>query len=646
MFSFLRREPSSRRAEKLVSRGKIEAAIREYRRILEEDPDDTGTLNRVGDLYSRVNKYGEAIDLYRRTAERFVDEGFYVKAIAVYKKIHRLDSNQLDVYEKLARLYGIQGLVKDARTQYEVLADYYEKEGRLDRAVAIAREIVQLEPHDPGHRMRLVELYEREGDAGSVVGEYLEIARVMLAHDRIEKAIQVLERGFERHSLSPDLVVGAVKMLRSADQSAFADELLGRAESAADEVGRAEVFEKILDRLRAAEPAPEEVIAVAAAPPEESPAEPALVEEEDGTLVLEPPDEVVKLSELEEAQPEEAPAAAAVAPSAKEPAHEGTRVEDVLGEAEVFISYGFREKALDRLGEGIREFPDSMAAYEALIRILLEDRSYRAAMEAANKMAVAAGRTGEAASWLRMRERLETEGFLVEGDEVKAPPASLADVSEEIDLLEPRGADLESIIESAREASSAQEAEAPRQPVPLADENAEVDFALVDDEFADLAAEVEKEIEAAAGAPVEAAETPSLEEIVESFKQGVAENLSSEDFDTHFNLGIAYREMGLVDEAIGEFEIAARSDDYFIGCCSLMGLCFRDKGDFEQATSWYRKGLATSDLKSEERLALLYDLADTQEMTGDIDAARTTFGEISAADAGYRDVGDRLTSLG
>jgi tetratricopeptide (TPR) repeat protein len=145
--------------------------------------------------------------------------------------------------------------------------------------------------------------------------------------------------------------------------------------------------------------------------------------------------------------------------------------------------------------------------------------------------------------------------------------------------------------------------------------------------------------------PMTEADAPSVEEIVQSFKQGVAENLSPEDYDTHYNLGIAYREMGLVDEAIGEFEIAAQSRDYLIGACSLLGLCFRDKGEIETAMHWYERGLGTPDILEQEKHALLYDLGEAYETAGDLESARKAFSEISVANGEYRDVGDRLAAL-
>ena len=82
-------------AERLVSKGKVEGAIKEYRKYLDKSPDDTSTLNRVGDLYARVHKNDEAVRYYKQTAERYAADGFYVKAIAVYKKIHRIEPGRL-----------------------------------------------------------------------------------------------------------------------------------------------------------------------------------------------------------------------------------------------------------------------------------------------------------------------------------------------------------------------------------------------------------------------------------------------------------------------------------------------------------------------------------------------------------------------
>jgi len=110
------REQVVQAAERYVSRGKIEAAIREYKKVLAENPNDANTLNRVGDLYARIQRIDEAVDFFRKIAEQYSAEGFLVKAIAIYKKIIKLNPTHLEVYEQLAELYHRQGLVNEART--------------------------------------------------------------------------------------------------------------------------------------------------------------------------------------------------------------------------------------------------------------------------------------------------------------------------------------------------------------------------------------------------------------------------------------------------------------------------------------------------------------------------------------------------
>ena len=649
-----RREASSGAAEKLVARGKIEAAIKMYRRVLKANPGDSSTLNRVGDLLARVDKYSEAIQLYRETAELFVEQGFYVKAIAVYKKIHRLDPGQLDVYRKLAELYTLQGLHNDARTHYEVLVDYHDRQGDLSAAIGVCRKLSELQPQDPAHHTRLAELYERKGDTASVAREYLEIARMLLQRGAFEKATQVLERALAVNSGDASLLIDSVRLLRTEGHHDFAESFLNDAEELNVEAGRHRLVAEVRERLRPDQPP----VAVAPAPPDAGDGKAA-------ALVSLDPDEDVYVLQVDDEAASEPPAVAAAEP---QPA------EDALAEIDVFVKYGFREKALDRLGELLRAEPQNLRAHQRLVELLLRDRSHRAAVEAANQMAQAAAASGEVELWREMRDRMRDEGFLISGDTVKAAPADLQEDSEEFELLEtggpeaPVASDIESIVAQARADSAAsadlfeilpseadqaaesmaQAARAAATAPPSAGAGQEgVDFVVVDDgEFADLAEEVAREIETAGAAEPVEVEAPSVEEIVASFKQGVAENLSPEDYDTHYNLGIAYREMGLIDEAIGEFEIAIKSRDYMIGCCSLLGLCFRDKGESDTAMDWYRRGLAEPDLLDQERHALLYDLAETYETAGDLEAARRAFGEISTVDGGYRDVGERLAALG
>ena len=137
----------------------------------------------------------------------------------------------------------------------------------------------------------------------------------------------------------------------------------------------------------------------------------------------------------------------------------------------------------------------------------------------------------------------------------------------------------------------------------------------------------------------------SLQEIFREFRKGVEQQLSAEDYETHYNLGIAYKEMGLLDEAIGEFQLASKAPKLTVECCSLLGLCFLEKGMPQLAIKWYGKGLASPGIREPETAGLLYDLARVYQDTGDTNLAYTTFLEVYGMNTNYRDVVERVRDL-
>src|SRR5262247_3855304 len=98
-------------AEKFLSQGKINAAIKEYRQIVDNEPNDLTTLNMLGDLYVRAEKKEEAISCFERIVEHYASQEFNLKAIAMYKKIERLKARDPFIAHKLGELYASQGLV-------------------------------------------------------------------------------------------------------------------------------------------------------------------------------------------------------------------------------------------------------------------------------------------------------------------------------------------------------------------------------------------------------------------------------------------------------------------------------------------------------------------------------------------------------
>jgi tetratricopeptide (TPR) repeat protein len=159
----LNKSKALRTAEKYVLQGKIPAAIDEYRKVVSADPGDLTTINTLGDLYVRAGRIPDAIFNFSRIADSYREGGFTLKAIAMLKKISKLDPTNVETAMKLANLYSQQGLLVEARQQYLQVADAYARAGQTRKALEAYQKIADLDPSNTSVRMKLGEIYSREG---------------------------------------------------------------------------------------------------------------------------------------------------------------------------------------------------------------------------------------------------------------------------------------------------------------------------------------------------------------------------------------------------------------------------------------------------------------------------------------------------
>jgi tetratricopeptide (TPR) repeat protein len=171
-------------------------------------------------------------------------------------------------------------------------------------------------------------------------------------------------------------------------------------------------------------------------------------------------------------------------------------------------------------------------------------------------------------------------------------------------------------------------------------------------EFIDLASELSEEIFGTHSAaeeeepePEGPLTDPGLDQIFREFRKGVEKQLGAEDYDTRYNLGIAYKEMGLLDEAIAEFQLAAKDELRALECCSMLGLCFMEKGMPDIAIKWFSKGLVIPGRRVEEYHGLRYDLAQAFEAAGQPERALELYMEIFRENVRFRDVQERVKEL-
>jgi tetratricopeptide (TPR) repeat protein len=195
----------------------------------------------------------------------------------------------------------------------------------------------------------------------------------------------------------------------------------------------------------------------------------------------------------------------------------------------------------------------------------------------------------------------------------------------------------------------------PESQSPLGDLNVELNAALEGANLSGSRAPSNGSSRASAPPPAKAS-LPSdpggpLSEIFDEFRKELDELQMDEDPETHYNLGIAYREMGLLEEAISEFQKVIQAHDrgrdfrYAMQCCTLLALAFIDKGQPEIASFWYERALKTPGLDQDAVLALVYDLGVAQELAGQSDAALKSYQQVYAMNIDYRDISERIGSL-
>ena len=272
-----KREALIASAEKSLQKGKVDAALKDYLKVLEETPNDINILNKAGDLNVRLGRNDESITYFLRIAEFYARDGFYVRSIAMYKKINKLDPARLDIYEKLAELYVKQQLWMEAKSNYQVLADYLLKQDNLGGTIGIYQKMVAIEPQNLQLHVKLADLFTQAKRIPEALREYGVVAGALAERGAHEESIRVYEKALR---LAPDNVeilrtlVPLLLSINSVDQARAVLRkgleasprsvplflLAADAALAANDMAEARSFS---DKARAVEPDNEDVLAAA-----------------------------------------------------------------------------------------------------------------------------------------------------------------------------------------------------------------------------------------------------------------------------------------------------------------------------------------------------------------------------------------------
>jgi pilus assembly protein FimV len=181
-------------AEKFVQQGKLPNAIAEYEKIVKEDPKDVTVLNTIGDLNARVGNNDEAMYYFKKVGDMYAQNGFAVKAIAIYKKLTKIGPYNAEHTTKLAELYGQQGLFNDARTHYMQVADQLLKSGDNQQAARVFQKILELDPENAHTQAKLADLYQKLGKKDEARNIFYTAAESLYARGSYAAAEEALEK--------------------------------------------------------------------------------------------------------------------------------------------------------------------------------------------------------------------------------------------------------------------------------------------------------------------------------------------------------------------------------------------------------------------------------------------------------------------
>ncbi len=741
-------------AQKYLARGQVDKAIAEWEKLIKEAP-DANTYNTIGDLYLKKGDKTPAIDSFHKAARFFREEGFSLKALALYKKILNIDPSNTDALYALGELSEEKGLTTDAIKYYLASADILSKEGKKDALLKTYDRILNLSPSNIPLRNKVAELFIKEGLQIEAAKEYLHIARLYDDKDdfnnakgyfkkalelqpnntgallglssicektnRIEEAIEHTKKAV---TLSPDdteLLLKCAQLL--VKQESFADampyiskviesepsnmtarKLLGEIYLQEGDKQKAwEEYSKVIDEMVFDEKIDEAIntlILFKDIEPVETrkklvslykqkgDAEAAFAElvvlgdtfilSDNGmlkealncyreALQIHPDDAALqeKITDLERELGEEH-----ITVKHEKPA------EEALAEADIFFRYGLYEEAKTLLESLKVRVPENIDVHAKLKSLYIDTGDKEQAVTECLILAELYNRTGDIA---------QREGVLKEANEINPedprlleraamPPSAefVSPISEEAIS----GINIETYSEDLAEAEFYlrqglhEEAKTIYQKLlKLFPDNTEImqKLSSIEVQAREEVAEKKEPAEEFVKPVEEVIEKPSKEfvvheileaheapeptlesdvlDIFEEFKKGIEKELGTEDSETHYNLGIAYKEMGLIDDAIREFQISKNDPKRFIQSINMLGICYMAKGLFSLAIDSFNSTLEKIETKDESYWGVKYDLAEAHEKNENIKEALEIYTEVYGWNSKFRNVAEKINLL-
>jgi len=602
-------------------------------KLAEDDQPDIGLYNRVGDLCVRVGNLDGAVTHYETAVDLYVEAYLPNNAIAICKKVIRNLPDRHSIYLKMGQIRAEQGFLPDARTNFLTYAERMQQAGDLDESFRALVEFCDLAPDDVDVRMAVADQMASHERADEAV-EQLSIAHKALLSSGEEGRASSVEAKIRE--LNPEAVLEAVAPAASAEP----EEMVLTGSSLADDGEIVAEFGEIefgIDEEGDVAEAVEEVMEE-----EASTFDISIGDEDEDEGGAEGDDEAVELPMMsfddDEDEGAELPTMEIETGDEDEGAEEGDDEAVELpmmsfddGEEMEEVDMGLSDISGDAIEDAVEEAAgDDAGAAEPEESL----ESVQAAIDDAPDEVTLRQRKVELAY------QTGDEGVIVEAylglagalDRSGGGPKAVAAYRQVLDL-DPENAEAHAALGDRAPTSQ------PVKEVASHEEYVDLGSMLLGDD-------TEKSTRMTV-----AYEEPSGDEeadfakMLSQFKEKVSENLDADDVRAHHDLGTAYKEMGLLDEAIAEFQQALLASVDHLPTYEVMGQTFMEMGQADAAVRSLERALEIEFDVEDEFLGIYYYLARAYEELGNTESAVEFYDRVFSLDINFADVTERLRAL-
>lgn len=644
------RDATLKKAEKLLRQGRLEPAIAEYVRVVEEAPGDWSTANTLGELYARAGKPDQAIEQYTRIGQHFIDEGFYPKAAAIYKKILKLKPQDEATQIQLADVSARQGLLADAKSHLNAVAARRRAKGDRRGAAEIIVRLGTIDPADFEARLQAARTLEEMGEEEEAGQRFKALHADLLEKGRIPEAVEALKEFVRINPLERESRATLAKAALESGDLEGAREFLDEDSAGKDPALLLSLLEI---ELRSGQVGPARNVITKLMAVDRSQRGPVLqlgwaLSESNPELTFACVDAVVDAA-IAAADYQEA--AAILQDFTKRVPHQ---IPALLKLVEVCVDGGLETAMYEAQEQLTDAYLAANQAAEA--RVIAEDLVAREPWEAAHidrfRKALVMLRVSDPDTLIA--ERLSGQApfmardpFFDESEPAPTPAsepaaqeaASVADdtvpelVTNQVPDSGPSG--YTTHVEAAATASEPEPMPLPMAPAaPVAAPPRGEDEIDLSGALGGIDAPREKTEPSAAG---------SLDATLEDQR---AEARADRDYSSqHMTLARTYLEIGMVDEAISSLHTAVRAPQQRFEAAATLGRLYDRRGDQQQAIEWLERAAETPAPSPDEGRALLYDLGVLLEFAGETSRALAVFLEIQSEAGDYRDVPARIDRL-